>query len=80
MYLPFGEASVGSELKYITSMPSSTTASQTELKAARVPIAWRDQCSACVSFYNAHQNINDTDVYRFCLDPFTCTIKGYSSR
>ncbi|KAF8920834.1 NADH-ubiquinone oxidoreductase B18 subunit-domain-containing protein [Mucidula mucida] len=27
-------------------MTSSTTASQTELKAARVPLGWRDQCSA----------------------------------
>ena len=27
---------------------ASTTASQTELKAARVPLAWRDQCSAHV--------------------------------
>ncbi len=29
-------------------MTSSTTASQTELKAARVPLGWRDQCSAYV--------------------------------
>ncbi|KAI0829208.1 B18 subunit of NADH:ubiquinone oxidoreductase [Trametes gibbosa] len=27
-------------------MTSSTAASQTELKAAKVPIGWRDQCSA----------------------------------
>ncbi|KAK7694453.1 hypothetical protein QCA50_001639 [Cerrena zonata] len=27
-------------------MTSSTTASQTELKQARIPLAWRDQCSA----------------------------------
>ncbi|KAI9452987.1 NADH-ubiquinone oxidoreductase B18 subunit-domain-containing protein [Russula earlei] len=27
-------------------MSSSTTASQEELKAHRVPLAWRDQCSA----------------------------------
>ncbi|KAG1740364.1 NADH-ubiquinone oxidoreductase B18 subunit-domain-containing protein [Suillus lakei] len=27
-------------------MPSSLTASQEELKAAKVPLAWRDQCSA----------------------------------
>ncbi|KAH7903159.1 NADH-ubiquinone oxidoreductase B18 subunit-domain-containing protein [Hygrophoropsis aurantiaca] len=27
-------------------MPSAQTASQEELKAAKVPIAWRDQCSA----------------------------------
>ncbi|KAH7930338.1 hypothetical protein BV22DRAFT_1055291 [Leucogyrophana mollusca] len=27
-------------------MPSSQTASQEELKAAKVPVAWRDQCSA----------------------------------
>ncbi|KIY65119.1 hypothetical protein CYLTODRAFT_424642 [Cylindrobasidium torrendii FP15055 ss-10] len=27
-------------------MTSSTTASQTELKANRVPLGWRDQCSA----------------------------------
>lgn len=27
---------------------SSTTASQEELKAHRVPLAWRDQCSAYV--------------------------------
>jgi len=30
-----------------STMASSTTASQTELKAAQVPLAWRDQCSAC---------------------------------
>jgi len=29
-------------------MPSSHTASQEELKAAKVPLAWRDQCSAYV--------------------------------
>ncbi|KDQ65141.1 hypothetical protein JAAARDRAFT_117911 [Jaapia argillacea MUCL 33604] len=29
-------------------MPSSTTASQTELKANKVPLAWRDGCSALV--------------------------------
>ena len=29
---------------------SSTTASQEELKAHRVPLAWRDQCSAYVLF------------------------------
>ncbi|KIM79479.1 hypothetical protein PILCRDRAFT_823382 [Piloderma croceum F 1598] len=34
-------------------MPSSTTASQTELKAARVPIAWRDQCSGLLIPLNA---------------------------
>ncbi|KAI0751696.1 B18 subunit of NADH:ubiquinone oxidoreductase [Daedaleopsis nitida] len=27
-------------------MTSSTTASQTELKAAKVPVGWRDQCSS----------------------------------
>ncbi|GJE83950.1 NDUFB7, NADH dehydrogenase 1 beta subcomplex [Phanerochaete sordida] len=27
-------------------MASSTTASQEELKAAKVPLAWRDRCSA----------------------------------
>ncbi|WWC66477.1 uncharacterized protein I206_100379 [Kwoniella pini CBS 10737] len=27
-------------------MTSSTTASQSELEAARVPLGWRDQCSA----------------------------------
>ncbi|KAI0084220.1 NADH-ubiquinone oxidoreductase B18 subunit-domain-containing protein [Irpex rosettiformis] len=27
-------------------MASSTTASQTELKQAKVPLGWRDQCSA----------------------------------
>ncbi|KAI0666170.1 B18 subunit of NADH:ubiquinone oxidoreductase [Trametes maxima] len=27
-------------------MPSSTAASQAELKAAKVPLGWRDQCSA----------------------------------
>ncbi|KAF9487823.1 hypothetical protein BDN71DRAFT_1478372 [Pleurotus eryngii] len=27
-------------------MASSTTASQTELKANKVPLGWRDQCSA----------------------------------
>ncbi|EIW81981.1 hypothetical protein CONPUDRAFT_122469 [Coniophora puteana RWD-64-598 SS2] len=27
-------------------MPSATTASQQELKDNKVPIAWRDQCSA----------------------------------
>ncbi|KAJ7785217.1 NADH-ubiquinone oxidoreductase B18 subunit-domain-containing protein [Mycena maculata] len=29
-------------------MPSSTTASQEELKAHRVPVQWRDGCSALV--------------------------------
>ncbi|KAI1792503.1 B18 subunit of NADH:ubiquinone oxidoreductase [Ganoderma leucocontextum] len=27
-------------------MTSSTTASQSELRAAKVPLGWRDQCSA----------------------------------
>jgi len=27
-------------------MASSTTASQTEMEAARLPLGWRDQCSA----------------------------------
>ena len=30
-------------------MVSAHTASQEELKAAKVPVAWRDQCSAYVS-------------------------------
>jgi len=30
----------------IVTMTSSQTASQTELEAARVPLGWRDQCSA----------------------------------
>ena len=30
-------------------MTSSTTASQEELKANKVPLGYRDQCSACVS-------------------------------
>lgn len=29
-------------------MPSSHAASQEELKAAKVPLGWRDQCSAYV--------------------------------
>lgn len=29
-------------------MASSTTASQEELKQHKIPVAWRDQCSACV--------------------------------
>jgi NADH dehydrogenase (ubiquinone) 1 beta subcomplex subunit 7 len=33
---------------------SSTTASQEELKTHRVPLAWRDQCSAYVLFLCAH--------------------------
>jgi hypothetical protein len=35
-------------------MTSSTTASQEELKAAKVPVAWRDGCSA----YAFHHNLN----------------------
>ena len=34
----------------IQTMTSSTTASQEELKANRVPVAWRDGCSAYVHF------------------------------
>ena len=33
---------------------SSTTASQEELKAHRVPLAWRDQCSAYVINFYSH--------------------------
>jgi NADH:quinone oxidoreductase NDUFB7/B18 subunit-like protein len=33
---------------------SSTTASQEELKAHRVPLAWRDQCSAYVVTFYSH--------------------------
>lgn len=33
-----------------TTMASATTASQEELKAHRIPLGWRDQCSACVGF------------------------------
>jgi len=43
-----------------TSM-SSTTASQEELKAHRVPLAWRDQCSAYVyvlTFIHAHDYLS----------------------
>ncbi|KDQ29910.1 NDUFB7, NADH dehydrogenase 1 beta subcomplex, 7, 18kDa [Pleurotus ostreatus PC15] len=34
-------------------MASSTTASQTELKANKVPLGWRDQCSALLIPLNA---------------------------
>jgi hypothetical protein len=34
--------------KTVELMASSTTASQAELKAYRVPLGWRDSCSACV--------------------------------
>ena len=37
-----------SQLLTTLTMASGTTASQTELKAHKVPLAWRDQCSACV--------------------------------
>jgi hypothetical protein len=37
---------------------SSTTASQEELKAHRVPLAWRDQCSAyVVTFYSRVESL-----------------------
>jgi hypothetical protein len=31
-------------------MASSTTASESEMAAARLPLGWRDQCSACVAY------------------------------
>jgi len=34
-------------------MVSAHTASQEELKAARIPVAWRDQCSALLIPLNA---------------------------
>jgi NADH dehydrogenase (ubiquinone) 1 beta subcomplex subunit 7 len=39
-------------------MTSSTTASQTELKAARVPLGFRDQCSALLIPLNACRRKN----------------------
>ena len=36
----------------LDTMTSSTTASQTELKGARIPLAWRDQCSAYVLVFS----------------------------
>jgi hypothetical protein len=38
---------------------SSTTASQEELKAHRVPLAWRDQCSAYVVTSYSRKHISD---------------------
>ena len=34
--------------RWTSYMAASTTASQEELKAHRIPLAWRDQCSSCV--------------------------------
>ncbi|OAX41092.1 hypothetical protein K503DRAFT_538304 [Rhizopogon vinicolor AM-OR11-026] len=39
-------------------MPSSHTASQEELKAAKVPLAWRDQCSALLIPLNTCRRTN----------------------
>ncbi|KZP05334.1 hypothetical protein FIBSPDRAFT_765971 [Athelia psychrophila] len=44
---------------------SSTTASQTELKAARVPLGWRDQCSALLIPLNKCRRTNS-------YTPWTC--------
>ncbi|KAL6304063.1 B18 subunit of NADH:ubiquinone oxidoreductase [Sparassis latifolia] len=56
-------------------MPSSTTASQTELKEARVPLAWRDQCSALLiplnvcrkdNYYLPWECTNERHAYEKC--------------
>lgn len=79
MYLPFGEASgIGVEIYHFHAflddrIPDRAQGGSSSYSLARSMLGVR-------FLYNAHQNINDTDVYRFCLDPFTCTIKGYSSR
>ena len=40
-------------------MASSTTASETEMKAAKLPLGWRDQCSACVATLSVLKNVTD---------------------
>ncbi|KAK0220376.1 B18 subunit of NADH:ubiquinone oxidoreductase [Armillaria fumosa] len=40
-------------------MPSSTTASQSELKANRVPLHWRDSCSALLIPLNVCRTKNN---------------------
>lgn len=48
------------QVNLLATMTSSTTASQEELKAHKVPLAWRDGCSAYVSYlqtyFKAHKS------------------------
>ncbi|CDO70354.1 hypothetical protein BN946_scf184613.g4 [Trametes cinnabarina] len=47
-------------------MTSSTTASQAELKAAKVPLGWRDQCSAKEKMYLPWECENERHAYEKC--------------
>ncbi|KAF7433552.1 hypothetical protein PC9H_005510 [Pleurotus ostreatus] len=44
-------------------MASSTTASQTELKANKVPLGWRDKCSARDTMYLPWKCEDERHVY-----------------
>ncbi|KAF9475711.1 hypothetical protein BDN70DRAFT_883418 [Pholiota conissans] len=71
-------------------MVSSTTASQTELKANRVPIAWRDGCSALLiplnicrkkTMYKSWECDHDRHVYEKCqYDDYVRRMKELSKQ
>ncbi|KAH9853319.1 B18 subunit of NADH:ubiquinone oxidoreductase [Lenzites betulinus] len=71
-------------------MTSSTAASQTELKAAKVPIGWRDQCSALLiplnvcrkdKLYMPWECENERHAYEKCqYDDYMRRMKELSKR
>ncbi|CCL99005.1 uncharacterized protein FIBRA_01013 [Fibroporia radiculosa] len=71
-------------------MTSSTTASQTELKDAKVPLAWRDQCSALLlplnvcrkeKYYLPWECENERHAYEKCqYDDYVRRMKQLSKQ
>ncbi|KAI0082215.1 hypothetical protein K474DRAFT_843116 [Panus rudis PR-1116 ss-1] len=71
-------------------MAASTTASQTELKAAKVPLAWRDQCSSLLiplnvcrrdKLYLPWECENERHAYEKCqYDDYIRRMKELSKR
>ncbi|KAH9172174.1 NADH-ubiquinone oxidoreductase B18 subunit-domain-containing protein [Lactarius sanguifluus] len=70
-------------------MSSSTTASQEELKAHRVPLAWRDQCSALLlplnvcrkdKYYLPWECENERHAYEKCVSSYMRRMKALSKQ
>jgi len=71
-------------------MTSTTTASQTEAKRARIPLGWRDQCSSLLiplnvcrkgTFYMPWECENERHAYEKCqYDDYMRRMKELSKR
>jgi len=67
----------------LATMAASTTASQTELKANRVPVGWRDQCSSLLIPLNVCRRKNNYMPWECETERHTyeeCQYKDYMRR